>query len=177
MLNAQQTGGPTGIPKDTRNTPRRVVPDLSHESMYRSLPGLLSLRRGTLASLIVHQPHEFTCSPLQKEGGLKLPNLKHDRSRHGRHVGLLPQLVAGLWLYGSPRSKDLSICISLNQEDLETSTQLMPRRVRRSRRNPWEANPQAFISRCMIQTAPSASLIEHRPPATAIDTHSRSYPG
>ena len=95
----------------------------------------------------------------------------------GRHIGLLPQLVADLWLHGSPRSKDFNTCISLNQEDLEISTQLMPRRVRRSRRNPWEANPQAFIPRCKIQSAPTASFIEHRLPATAIDTHSRSYPG
>ena len=72
----------------------------------------------------------------KKEGDLKLPNLRHDRWRHGSLTGLLPHLVAGLWLNGYPRRKDFNICIPLNQEDLETSTQLMPRRVRRSRRNP-----------------------------------------
>ena len=84
--------------------------------------------------------------PFEKEGGLKLPNLRHDRWRHGRHIGLHPHLVAGLGCMVTHAVKDFNTCMPLSQEDPEISTQLMPRRVRRSRRNPWEANSTGFYT-------------------------------
>ena len=39
------------------------------------------------------------------------------------------------------------------------------------------ASPQAFIPRCEIPSALLASVIKHRHPATAMDSHSRSNPG
>ena len=80
--------------------------------------------------------HEFSCSApsrkreregerereKEREGGLKLPNLRHDRWRHGRHIGLLPHLVAGLGCMVTTAVKDFSTCMPLSQEDPEIST-------------------------------------------------------
>ena len=114
--------------------------------------------------------------PLRKnEGGLKLPNLRHDRWRHGRHIGLLPHLAAGLRLHGYPRSKGL--------KDLHAPQSRGPRDQHAT---DAEARPQIqaqpmggklhglLYPDARLTQLQTASLIKHRHPATAMGTHSRS---
>ena len=73
--------------------------------------------------------------------------------------------------------EDFSSCI-LNQEDLEASTQLTPRRVPQASTQLAGGKPRKLLyPDTGIPLLQLALIIQHRHPAATMDTHSSSCPG
>ena len=144
----------------------------------RGQPGSNCIPRAAVRDRGVMQPRKFTCrSALETRGpGEPLPGHGH---RHLTH------LAAGLrrmdcTLYNT-RPKDFSPAPSIKRTS-ESNTRKLREAVPAGQHHPalWAfCTPtlDALSSPPLADRQGRASSPQNRPPATAMDTHSRSYPG